>query len=86
MAPTSFGLRPENKSYILEEVFILMEYCNFTWTEAWELPIVYRKWMIDRKQKELDKKAEAEKKGNNPPPPPGKPPAKPTKPASRPSR
>ena len=39
-----------------------MEYCNFSYNEAWTLPIEYRKWFIRRKQKELEQRREAEQK------------------------
>lgn len=39
-----------------------MEYCHFSWNDAWDVPVTYRKWMIARKQKELDKKREMEEK------------------------
>jgi hypothetical protein len=80
LAPTSFGLKAENKKYILEEVFLLMEYCHFSWDEAWDLPIEYRKWYIDRKKKENDRIKEArdrEKKGSRPPPKNPRPPKRP---------
>lgn len=59
-----------------------MEYCHFSWSEAWDLPIEYRKWIIERKQKEEDKKREAMEKAKGkrtaPPPSPKRGPAKPT--------
>lgn len=39
-----------------------MEYCNVSWSEGWEMSIEYRKWLIERKKKELEKKKEAEDK------------------------
>jgi len=45
-----------------------MEYCHVSWTEAWGMTITYRKWLIDRKKKEQQKLAEAEKKAVKAPP------------------
>lgn len=39
-----------------------MEYCHFTWTEAWDIPVTYRKWFVERKQKEEKRKEEEAKK------------------------
>jgi hypothetical protein len=53
-----------------------MEYCHFTWKECWELPREYRKWFLDRKNKENEKikEAQAKNKRNAPAPPAPKPP------------
>ncbi len=59
MARSSFGLRPENKSYIYEEIFTLVRHCNISYTEAWDMPIPVRHWWIQRVNKE-----ESEKNGN----------------------
>lgn len=61
-ARSSFGLKPEDKKYILEEIFLLMEYCHFSWEECWSLPIEYRRWFLDRKNKENEKIKEAREK------------------------
>ena len=68
-APLSFGLQPKDKSYILEEIFLLMEYCNVSWLEAWDIPISYRKWLIERKRKENEKRNEHANKGKQSPKP-----------------
>lgn len=39
-----------------------MEYCHFSWEEAWDLPIEYRRWFIERKQKENERVKEANEK------------------------
>lgn len=52
-----------------------MEYCHFSMTEAWALPVPYRKWFVERKEKENKKIAEARKKqkSSSPAPSPRKP-------------
>jgi hypothetical protein len=67
LAPGSFGLRPEDKKYILEEIFLLMEYCNFSWTEAWDTQVELRKWFIERKKKEMHDIEEARKRASKAP-------------------
>jgi len=52
----------------LEEIFLLTEYCHISWTEAWDIPIEYRKWLIERKQKE-NERIKAAREKNKPPPP-----------------
>jgi hypothetical protein len=54
-----FGLTPSDKEIYLEEAFLLMYYGGFTYTEAYKLPITYRKWFIDRINKEFKKATEA---------------------------
>ena len=74
MAPSSFGLPADYKKIILEEIFLLIEYCKVSWADAWDMPVVYRHWFIERKQKENEKKKEAENKsrGKTTSPPPRK--------------
>jgi len=54
-APTFFGLTPEQKApVVLEGVFALMYYAGFSYTEAFKLPVVYKRWFIERITKELN--------------------------------
>jgi hypothetical protein len=54
---TFFGLRPEDKEIVvLEPTFLLMYYGGFMYTEAYNLPVSYRRWFIERIGKELNKK------------------------------
>jgi hypothetical protein len=41
---------------------LLTEYCHISWTEAWLIPIEYRKWLINRKQEENKRIKEANEK------------------------
>lgn len=56
-----------------------MEYCHFSWDEALDLPIEYRKWFIQRKQQENERIKEAAKKNK----PEGRASPKPRKPPPR---
>lgn len=49
-----FGLTPDNKAdVILEPAFLLMYHCGFTFVEAYNLPVQYKRWFIERLNKEL---------------------------------
>jgi hypothetical protein len=51
---TFFGLKVEDKEQvILEPMFLLMYYGGFTWKEAFHLPVVYKRWFIERITKEI---------------------------------
>jgi hypothetical protein len=55
--PRFFGLHPEDKELIvLEPTFLLMYYGGFLYTEAYNLPVAYRKWFVERIGKEISKK------------------------------
>lgn len=51
-ARSSFGLGPDGKAYLYEDLFVLVENCNITLTEAWAMPVEVRRWWIDRKGKD----------------------------------
>jgi hypothetical protein len=54
LGQTSFGLSPNDKeAVILEPMFLLMYYGGFTYTEAYNLPIQYKRWFIQRISKEI---------------------------------
>ena len=54
-----FGLRPENKAdIILEPIFLLMYYAGFTYKEAYNMPVSYKRWFIDRISRELSRTSE----------------------------
>ena len=51
-----FGLTPADKEQlILEPIFLLMYYCGFTYTEAYNIPVVYKRWWIERVNREITK-------------------------------
>jgi len=51
--PASFGLSPEDKNIFLEQVFLLMYYMGFSYTESYDLPVWQRVWFIERINKEI---------------------------------
>lgn len=50
-----FGLTPKDQELFLEQIFLLMRYGDFTFTEAYKLPVTWRRWFIRRINKELKK-------------------------------
>lgn len=56
MVLTFFGLHPDSKAdVILEPIFILMYYGGFTYKEAYNMPVSYKRWFIDRISRELSR-------------------------------
>lgn len=54
-----FGLGPGDKeALILEPMFLLMYYGGFTGSEAYSLPVPYKRWFIERISKELNRTSE----------------------------
>jgi hypothetical protein len=64
LAPSSFGLRPESKEYIYEEIFQLTENCNVGYESAWNMPVEIRKWWIGRKNKDDASKTQQHQQKN----------------------
>ncbi len=64
--PSSFGLGPDyREKVLLEEIFYLTRYLkNVSWTEAWDMPVVYRKWLLERekRQRQSDEEEEAKRR------------------------
>lgn len=59
MALTFFGLRPEDKeALILEPAFALMYYGGFLWRDIYNLPVSYKRWFIERINKEITRSSE----------------------------
>jgi len=50
-----FGLGPNDFDIFLDPIFLLMYYGGFTFTEAWNIPITWRMWFIQRINAEFDK-------------------------------
>jgi len=56
LAQTFFGLRPEDKDVlILEPAFALMYYGGFLWRETYNMPVSYKRWFIERINKEVSR-------------------------------
>ena len=54
-----FGLTPSDREIYLEQAFLLMYYGGFTYSEAYKLPVQYRRWFIERINKEFKKSTDA---------------------------
>tara|TARA_Y100001949_G_C15785258_1_gene242457 strand:- start:336 stop:593 length:258 start_codon:yes stop_codon:yes gene_type:complete len=61
--PAFFGLTPNNKDFILEQIFNLMYYIGFSYRDAYRLPVYQRKWFIERVVQEI--KSTNSSKGHN---------------------
>ena len=50
-----FGLTPENKTIILEQLYVLIKHANFTYLDAYKLPVWKRLWFIYKLKEENEK-------------------------------
>tara|TARA_B100000131_G_scaffold110724_1_gene107700 strand:- start:13983 stop:14267 length:285 start_codon:yes stop_codon:yes gene_type:complete len=57
--PRFFGLTPSDKEIFLQQIFLLMYYMGFTYTEAYHLPVWQRIWFINRTNEEIKESAKA---------------------------
>lgn len=49
-----FGLTPEDKEQVLLEPFFLLGYYfGMTWGDYYSFPVSYKRWLIERIQKEI---------------------------------
>jgi hypothetical protein len=53
-----FGLTPENKTIILEQLYVLIKHANFTYLDAYKLPVWKRLWFIFKLKEENEKESE----------------------------
>jgi hypothetical protein len=53
-----FGLKPDDKEYLLEQIYILIKHLRFTYYAAYNIPVWQRSWFIKRLQKEIKEKEE----------------------------
>ena len=53
-----FGLTPENRDVILEQIFVLMQHLNFSYRDAYILPVWQRSWFIGRLKQNMEKQKE----------------------------
>lgn len=57
--PAFFGLTASDKeAVILEPFFALTYYCGMMWETYMDFPVAYKRWLINRVQKEITAKAE----------------------------
>lgn len=55
--PSFFGQPTSLQNAWMEEVFNLVCYLGLGWNEARSLPVAYRRWLIQRINKEIEKQA-----------------------------
>jgi hypothetical protein len=60
LALAFFGLTLNDKNLFLEQIFTLMYYVGFNYTEAYNLPVWQRIWFIERTNEEFKKAQEAQ--------------------------
>jgi len=67
--PTFFGLSDNYMSAVYEQFFLLKYHGGWSFIEAYNLPVVLRKWFLDRLSEQFDVEREeiekAYKKGEN---------------------
>ncbi len=50
-----FGLTPENRDVVLEQIFVLMQHLHFSYRDAYTLPVWQRSWFINKLKHTLQK-------------------------------
>lgn len=66
-----FGLTPENREVVLDQIFVLMQHLNFSYRDAYTLPVWQRSWFIGKlkenieKQKEMQSSQQSNRNSNN---------------------
>jgi hypothetical protein len=60
-----FGLTPENRDVILEQIFVLMQHLNFSYRDAYSLPVWQRSWFIGKLRENIEKQKEIQNMQQN---------------------
>ena len=60
-----FGLTPENRDVVLEQIFVLMQHLNFSYRDAYLLPVWQRSWFIGKLKQTLEKQNEMQNMQQN---------------------
>ena len=60
-----FGLDDKYIESVYEEFFILKYYGNWSFTEAYNLPVVIRRWFLKRLSKQIEDENEAVNKAQS---------------------
>jgi hypothetical protein len=50
-----FGLTPEHKKYIYEELFALVYHCKFSYSDAYALTLFERRWFLKKTNTEVER-------------------------------
>lgn len=64
MAPTFFGLTPDNQQVVYEEIFQLVNFCKLSYTESRRMPVAVRKWWMRRTETLREQEAAAMQAAN----------------------
>ena len=60
MASPFFGLHPDDReTLVMEPAFLLMYYGGFTWRETQHMPVAYKRWFIERINREISRSSES---------------------------
>jgi hypothetical protein len=57
LAPSSFGLNPDNKEIIYTEIFELVMHCQIPYDTAWNMPVMLRHWWFEQVKKLREEQA-----------------------------
>tara|TARA_R110001583_G_scaffold41649_1_gene132370 strand:+ start:167 stop:406 length:240 start_codon:yes stop_codon:yes gene_type:complete len=60
-----FGLSENDAEYIYEEIFQLKHHGGWSFIEAYNLPLLLRKWFLRRLQRQFDDEAKAAEKAHS---------------------
>ena len=65
MCVQPFGFTPDDReALVLEPCFILMYYMGFTFKEYMNIPVVYKRWFIERVTREINGTSQDGEPGN----------------------
>jgi len=59
LARTFFGLTPDYMESVYEQIFNMIHHGNWTFSEAYSLPVGLRFWFFERMVKQFEKEKEA---------------------------
>ncbi len=60
----SFGLTPEHATQLYEPFFLMKYHGGWSFTEAYNLPVVLRRWFLDRLATQIKRENEERKKAS----------------------
>ncbi len=56
LGPRFYGLTPESRAEILEQHYFLIRHLGISYAEIRDMPLLYRKWFIDRFIREVEER------------------------------
>jgi hypothetical protein len=60
-----FGLSSEMRTVLLDEIYYLIRYSNFSYNDLMKIPTYERKYFVDKLVEEFQKKSEAMEKAKS---------------------